>query len=182
MFTYDPEKFASLFAAPGGAELLAYLREPTSIAAPEAASWLGRPAIMGVRTSLMEAFGARLQAYRFRKMAGHMVHQILADRGWAIDDPDAHVRAVPFVKAASYVRPGLHTFHVFRNRDVANEVCISRQRRGAPLPKDAQWAYHTHFWTPLEAEIAFDLIDFPGLVATIATAGYQRLTVDMFDA
>lgn len=154
MFTYDPEKFASLFAAPGGAELLTYLREPTSIAAPEAASWLGRPAIMGVRTSLLKA----------------------------IDDPDAHVRAVPFVKAASYVRPGLHTFHVFRNRDVANEVCISRQRRGAPLPKDARWAYHTHFWTPLEAEIAFDLIDFPGLVATIATAGYQRLTVDMFDA
>ena len=53
MFTYSPEKFASLYASELGQRIWAFLTRPENVARLETASELGKPAVEGI--GLVEA-------------------------------------------------------------------------------------------------------------------------------
>ncbi len=48
MFTYSPEKFASLYASELGQRIWAFLTRPENVARLETASELGKPAVEGM--------------------------------------------------------------------------------------------------------------------------------------
>src|SRR5438067_909278 len=104
LFTYNPEKFAALYASDLGQRLWAFLTRPENVARLETASELSKPAVEGIEEPLLEAFGEDVLADRVKQMIGHMVRQILEHRGWALDQGDVKVQSVPFMKAARYRR------------------------------------------------------------------------------
>ncbi len=178
MFTYLPGRFASLHASDLGWRIWAFLTRPEEIARLETASGLGKPAVEGIEEQLLEEFRGEVLAGRVKQMVGHMVRQILEQRGWVLDQVDVKLRSVPFTKAARYRRPDWITFHAFRNTGDPRDVAITDRRQNAPLPADTRWTYYATFSSPLKAAVAFDIPDIRQLRQQIHTHGFQRVQVN----
>ena len=178
MFVYNPEKFASLYASKIGRQLWAFLTLPENVARLETASELSKPAVEGIEEQLLEAFREGVLADRVKQMIGHMVRQILEQRGWVLDQGDVKVQSVPFIKATRYRRPDWFIFHAFHNRSDPRDIAITDLRRNAPLPTDARWTYYATFASPIKAAVAFGVRDIEQLRQQVHTNGYQRVRVE----
>ncbi|RUX29320.1 hypothetical protein EOA23_13970 [Mesorhizobium sp. M2A.F.Ca.ET.042.01.1.1] len=178
MFTYSPEKFASLYASDLGQRIWTFLTRPENIARLETASELGKPAVEGIEERLLDEFRKEVLADRVKQMVGHMVRQILEQRGWALDQTDVKVQSVPFTKAARYRRPDWFTFHAFRNSSDPRDIVITDRRQNAPLPAGVRWTYYATFASPLKAAVAFGVQDIKQLRQQVHSHGYQRVHVE----
>lgn len=178
MFVYNPEKFASLYASELGQRLWAFLVLPENVARLETASELSKPAVEGIEEQLLEAFREDVLADRVKQMIGHMVRQILEQRGWVLDQGDVKVQSVPFMKAARYRRPDWFTFHAFRNTGDPRDVVITDRRQNPSLPEDARWTYYATFASPIKAAVAFGVRDISQLRQQVHANGYQRIRVE----
>ena len=175
MFTYNPEKFASLYATDLGQRFWAFLTRDATVARLETASELGRPAVEGIEDQLLAEFHEDALVDRNKQMIGHMVRQIMEQRGWVLDQSEVKVQSVPFIKASRYKRPEWSTFHVFRNTSDPRDVVITDRRQGATLPTGARWTYYLTFAGPLKAAVAFGVRDLGQLAGDVRTNGYRRL-------
>ena len=111
-------------------------------------------------------------------MIGHMVRQILEQRGWLLDQGDVKVQSVPFMKAARYRRPDWFTFHAFRNTSDPRDVVITDRRQNAALPENARWTYYATFASPIKAAVAFGVHDLSQLRQQVHANGYHRVRVE----
>lgn len=177
MFTYRPEKFATLYASELGQRIWAFLTQTESVARLETASELGKPAVEGIEEQLLAEFREDVLADRVKQMIGHMVRQILEQRDWVLDQTDVKVRSVPFSKAARYRRPDWITFHAFRNSKDPRDVVISDRRQNPTLPAGARWTFYATFASPLKAAVAFGVRDIRKLREQIHSHGYHRLRI-----
>ncbi len=178
MFTYTPGKFASLYASELGQRIWAFVTLPENVARLETASELSKPAVEGMEEQLLAEFREDILADRVKQMVGHMVRQILDQRGWILDQADVKVQSVPFSKAARYRRPDWVTFHAFRNSSDPRDIAITDRRQGAPLPTDTRWTYYATFASPLKAAIAFGVRDIRQLRQQIHSDGFQRVRIE----
>jgi hypothetical protein len=177
MFTYRPEKFASLYASELGQRIWTFLTMPKNVARLETASELSKPAVEGIEEQLLAEFREDILADRVKQMVGHMVRQILEQKGWVLDQADVKVQSVPFSKAARYRRPDWVTFHAFRSTKDPRDVAITDRRQNAPLPADTHWIYYATFASPLKAAVAFGLHDIRQLRQQVHSHGYQRVRI-----
>lgn len=178
MFIYNPEKFASLYASELGQQIWTFLTLPENVARLETASELSKPAVEGIEEQLLEAFREDVLADRVKQMIGHMVRQILEQRGWVLDQGDVKVQSVPFMKAARYRRPDWFTFHAFRNTSDPRDIAITDRRQNAPLPVGVRWTYYATFASPIKAAVAFGVRDLGQLRQQVHANGYQRVRVE----
>jgi hypothetical protein len=178
MFTYSPEKFASLYASDLGRRVWAFLCRPELVACLETACELSKPAVEGIEEQLLEEFREDILADRVKQMVGHMVRQILEQRDWVLDQNDVKVQSVPFSKAARYRRPNWITFHAFRNSSDPSDVALTDRRQNPALPSDARWSYYATFASPLKAAVAFGISDIRQLRSHVHAHGYQRVRVE----
>ncbi len=178
MFNYVPEKFASLYHSELGNRVWVFLTQPENVARLETASEVGRPAVQGIAEQLLRNFGKETLADRVKQMIGHMVRQILEQRGWVVDQKDVKVQSVPFTKATRYRRPEWFTFYAFRNSHDPRDIVITNCRQNALLPTDTRWIYYTTFASALKATVAFGITDFGQLQQQVKSYGYQRVRVE----
>lgn len=132
MFTYPPEKFASLYGSPLGQSIWKFLTRPETVARLATASELGRPAVEDIEEQLLDEFREDVLADRTKQMIGHMVRQIMQQSGWVIDRSEVRVQSVPFIKAMRYTRPNWSTFMLSATSET---LAIS------PLPTGAKTQY-----------------------------------------
>lgn len=177
MIAYNPEKFASLFATEIGQQLLDFLTSPENVARLETASELSKPAVEGIEEQLLETFRENVLADRVKQMIGHMVRQILEQRGWVLDQGDVKVQSVPFMKASRYRRPNWFTFHAFRNASDPHDIVITDRRQNASLPAGVRWTYYATFASPIKAAVAFGIRDISQLRQQVHANGYRRVYV-----
>jgi hypothetical protein len=178
MWSYNPEKFASLYKSDIGQRTWLFLVRPETIARLETASELGKPAVEGIEEQLLQEFSEEVLADRVKQMIGHMVRQIMEQRGWLLDQSDVKVQSIPFMKAARYRRPDWSTFHAFRNASDSHDVVITDRRQNAALPTGIRWIYYATFASPLKAAIAFGVNDLRQLRETVRSTGYHRLRIE----
>ena len=178
MYTYNPEKFASLFGSPLGQSLWDFLTQRETVARLETASELGKPAVEGVEGQLLKKFREDVLTHRVKQMVGHMVRQIMEQDNWVLDQTDVKVRSVPFIKAARYRRPDWSTFHVFRNTSDPRDVIITDRRQNPTLPADSRWTYYATFASPLQAAVAFGVRDIKHLRQQVHLHGYHRVRME----
>lgn len=178
MFSYNPEKFASLYESELGRRIWEFLTRTDNVARLETASQLSKPAVEGIEEQLLEEFREEVLADRVKQMVGHMVRQILEQRDWVLDQTDVKVQSVPFSKAARYRRPDWITFHAFRNASDPRDVVITDRRQNAPLPTNARWSYYATFASPLKAAVAFGVRDIRQLRQHVHAHGYQRVRIE----
>lgn len=178
MLTYNPEKFASLYATETGQQIWAFLGQPENIARLETASELRKPAVEGLEEQLLAEFRENVLADRVKQMVGHMVRQILEQRGWVLDQSDVKIQSVPFRKAARYRRLDWITFYAFRSINDPQDVVITDRRQHPQLPGDARWSYYATFASPLKAAVAFGIGDTKQLRQQIHTQGFWRVRLE----
>jgi hypothetical protein len=178
MFTYDPEKFASINNTPLGRQIWGFMTRPETVARLETASELGRPALEGIEEQLLDTFREEVLADRVKQMIGHMARQIMEQRGWVLDQSEVRVLSVPFIKATRYRRPDWFTFHAFRNTSDPRDVAITDRRQNPDLPQDARWTYYVTFSSPLKASVAFGVSDLGKLAEEVRGRGYRRVRVE----
>lgn len=88
---YRPDKFASTFKAEGGRVIWDFLNKDISITRMETASYLLRPAIEPLAPYLLNEFGAGIAARRMKQMVGHMVRQIMENRGYRLQQSNVRI-------------------------------------------------------------------------------------------
>jgi hypothetical protein len=176
MFTYSPEKFASLYASELGQRIWAFLTRPENVARLETASELGKPAVEGIEEQLLAEFREVL-ADRVKQMVGHMVRQIWSSEIGCSTRP-MKVQSVPFSKAARYRRPDWFTFHAFRNSSDPRDVVITDRRQNPTLPNGARWTFYATFASPLKAAVAFGVNDIKQLRQQVHSHGFHRVRIE----
>jgi len=111
--TYDPQQFLELYRSELGQALWLFLNEPASVLRMETATYLGRPALEALSPSLQQQFGPAVFEDRVKRMAGHMVRQILQAHGYQLDRTGVKITTPGngFNTAARYVcvTPGVTT-------------------------------------------------------------------------
>ncbi|WP_145991949.1 hypothetical protein [Neptunicoccus cionae] len=84
MQTYRPDKFKTTYDTMQGEALWKFLNEASTIAIMETASYLRRPAIEPLSPFLQHRFPKVRRSAQMRRMIGHMVRQILEERGFGL--------------------------------------------------------------------------------------------------
>jgi len=177
MFTYSPEKFATLYDSELGQHIWSFLTRDDNVARLETASELSKPAVEGIEEQLLAEFREEVLADRVKQMVGHMVRQILEQRDWVLDQTDVKVQSVPFSKATRYRRPDWFTFYAFRNSSDPRDVVITDRRQNPTLPAGTRWTFYATFASPLKAAVAFGVNDIKQLREEVHSHGYHRVQV-----
>jgi hypothetical protein len=102
---YLPGKFSDLASLSIGKKLWDFLTQQENIIRMETAVDLGKPAVEAVAGKLIERFGDDVRVDRVKQMIGHMVRQIMENRGYQLDSQNVKVlqdRRL-FSKASKYV-------------------------------------------------------------------------------
>ena len=105
---YNPERFNTTYEARNGPEIFAFLNRNENHIRMETATYLSRPALEPLSSFLLERFGDWIREDRIKQMIGHMVRQIMEQRGYRIDrsnvpitrDGNMFSRATRYVKAS----------------------------------------------------------------------------------
>lgn len=82
---HRPDHFATLYKTPGGQDLWQRLQNPEIVRIMSVASFLRRPAVEALSPYLHKEFGHDMQSKLMRQIVGHMVRQILENRGLQLD-------------------------------------------------------------------------------------------------
>lgn len=85
MHVYRPDRFESVFHKFGGNRIWQFLNQDNVIVIMETASYLRRPAIEPLSPLLRLEFSEQLGVTQVRQMIGHMVRQVLENRGYHLD-------------------------------------------------------------------------------------------------
>jgi hypothetical protein len=178
MMTYLPGSFGPLAETPLGQRLWRFLIQPENIARLETGSDLGRPALEALQEPLLAEFKEAVLDDRVKQMLGHMVRQIMEQRGWILDQGDVKVRSIPFTKAARYRRLDSVELHAFRNTRDARDVAIALGRTPTTLPGDTSWRFYCTFSRPVQAAVLFGVTDLQALRRQIEKDGYARVRVE----
>ena len=102
---YAAERFMSTYDSEGGAEIWRFLITPENLIRMETATYLSRPAIEPMSPFLVERFGERVRADRTKQMMGHMVRQIMEQRGYQLQQGNVKIsnNSNIFSRASRYV-------------------------------------------------------------------------------
>ena len=99
---YDSWKFKKLAETELGKNLWNFLNEHDNIIRMETASELKKPAVRALTTRLLKRFGDEIRNLRVKQMIGHMVKQILIERGFEVEQRNVLVDDGLFNKASRY--------------------------------------------------------------------------------
>lgn len=91
MTSYRPDKFASAYQTFEGERLWRWLNHPRQVEAMETASYLRRPAIEALSPRLHATFGTLVGSLAVRQMVGHMVRQVMENRGHMVDRANVRI-------------------------------------------------------------------------------------------
>jgi hypothetical protein len=108
MADYTAGSFSDLFNTPEGRRLWDFLNSHDNLVRMETATYLQRPALEPVSPFLQAEFGDWIAEDRSKQMAGNMVKQIMAGRGYEVERKGVKIRnrADIFTTAARYCRHG----------------------------------------------------------------------------
>lgn len=168
---YIPDKFAHDSNTPEGLKLWDILTREANIARMETASDLGQPALKPMEDILLAEMGPVITDHRMKQMAGHMVRQIMEERGFVHDASDIKIASTPFYKASRYRRKDADehpVLHIFRDSGDTKQLALtgSRDSTSLPAPTGKQWSYYNTVSSPLKASVGygFDLVDAAKIV------------------
>lgn len=101
---YDAQQFATTFETERGAEIWEFLTAPDTLIRLETATYLRRPAVEPLSPFLLERFGDDIRKDRTKQMIGHMVRQVLENRGYRISQQNVKIAAAGnmFVRGTRY--------------------------------------------------------------------------------
>lgn len=101
---YNPESYSTTFENQGGAEIWAFLTERENTIRMETATYLSRPAIEPMSPLLYERFGHKITVDRIKQMMGHMVRQIMEQRGYRLQQGNVKITSQSniFSRASRY--------------------------------------------------------------------------------
>ncbi len=103
--TYRPDQFADMFESPLGISLWAFITSPTNQIRMETACDLKRTAAEALVYPLVLEFGDAIRQPRMKRMIGHMIRQVMEQRGFKLEQKNVRVRTGDvFVRASRYVR------------------------------------------------------------------------------
>lgn len=104
MSAYLPEKFGKYFNENGGAAIWEWLNQPDSVLRMETATYLKRPAAEALSPALLARFGAPVQVDHTKRMIGHMIKQVMENRGhpWERNGVSIRTKGNIFSTAARY--------------------------------------------------------------------------------
>jgi hypothetical protein len=102
---YSAERFGSTFEKEEGAAIWEFLTGQENIVRMETATYLSRPAIEPMSPLLVEQFGPRISADRIKQMMGHMVRQIMEQRGHRLQQGNVKITSNGniFSRASRYI-------------------------------------------------------------------------------
>lgn len=128
MAQYNPDKFAKEYATSEGQMLWKVLNEDANVARMETASDLGQPALKPLEDILLREIGVAITEDRMKQMAGHMVRQIMEEKGFEHDVDGIKLASAPFYKASRYRRrdrdDGI-VLHLFRDSGDPNQLALT---------------------------------------------------------
>ena len=102
----------------------------------ETAAQLDRPAVEGIEESLLSEFGEAVLDGRTKQMIGHMVRQIMENRGYVVAQQNVKVtNGAPFTRATRYKKPDCVTYHVHRNIKSTQVLGLTQDREGGPAAR-----------------------------------------------
>ena len=141
----------------------------------ETAAQLDRPAVEGIEESLLSEFGEAVLDGRTKQMIGHMVRQIMENRGYVVAQQNVKVtNGAPFTRATRYKKPDCVTYHVHRNIKSTQVLGLTQDRAGSRLPDlSADWTYWKSFKGALRGRIAFGLPDERKARSDITEQGFH---------
>jgi hypothetical protein len=182
MNVYSAGVFATLATTPLGQRLWAFVNDPQNVARMETATALERPAIEGIEEPLLQEFGTEVFGPetlddRVKQMLGHMVRQVMEQRGYVIAVQNVKITSgAPFSRATRYKRPDDATYYVFRHPREPRTFVLTADRAGARLPAidgGGQWAFWKSFRGELRGRIAFGLEDQASARDDIQKSGFH---------
>ncbi|MFH1215586.1 MAG: hypothetical protein V1706_03690 [Pseudomonadota bacterium] len=101
---YDAGNFSDLADLTLGIKLWEFLNRKDNIVRMETATDLGRTAAEAISKKLLEEFGDDIKVNRVKQMIGHMIRQVMENRGYQIGSQNVKVDDKRlFVKASKYV-------------------------------------------------------------------------------
>lgn len=173
---YRPDKFANAFNASIGQKLWELLNRPEVIARMETASDLDQPALKPVEDILLHEFGDAILPDRMKQMTGHMVRQIMEDRGYVHDASDIKLNSVPFYKASRYRRRDRTNLYLFRSSTDPREIILTSDRSGSTLPAASgggKWMFVNSVSSPIKAQIGYGF-NLKNAAEAVASDGHFR--------
>ena len=101
---YNAGRYSTTFANERGKEIWELLIDPENIIRMETASYLSRPAIEPLSPVLFERFGEHARQDRIKQMMGHMVRQIMENRGYVLQQSNVKINSANniFSRASRY--------------------------------------------------------------------------------
>ena len=107
---YEPDRYRTTFESNHGDELFAFMTEPENLIRMETATYLSRPAIEPLSPFLVQRFGAKIAVDRMKQMMGHMVRQIMEQRGYRLEQGNVKITSPGniFSRASRYSALGEH--------------------------------------------------------------------------
>jgi len=100
---YNAGKFSDLAELQLGKDLWAFLNEKENIIRMELATEFGKTAAESVSKPLLEKFGNDVKVNRVKQMIGHMIRQIMEERGYEMGSQNVVVSIKRlFTKASKY--------------------------------------------------------------------------------
>lgn len=88
---YEPERYRTTFDNSRGKELFDFMTEPENLVRMETATYLSRPAIEPLSPLLVKRFGPDIATDRIKQMMGHMVRQIMENRGYRLEQGNVKI-------------------------------------------------------------------------------------------
>jgi hypothetical protein len=181
MNAYKAGVFAALYESEIGQRIWQHLNERDNLVRMETATALERPAAEGIEEPLLREFGEQVLNDRTKQMIGHMIRQIMEDRGYVIDVQNVKITTgAPFSRATRYKLPQDMTFHVFRHKADPRSLALAADKAGARLhsSEPGNWVYWKSFRGALRGRIAFGLDDESKARENIANSGFYIVRME----
>ena len=104
MSEYDQGRFSGTYETQNGPKIWDFLNSRENVIRMETATYLSRPAAEPLSPFLVEEFGEPVREDRIKQMIGHMVRQIMENRGFAFDQSSVRITTAGniFTSAARY--------------------------------------------------------------------------------
>ena len=103
---YKPNKFSDISDSDFGARLWKFLTSPDILLRMDTATYLRRPACEAIQDELINEFeefrgGDKSKMIRYKQMCGHMVRQIMEQRGYILDSQRIPLRVGNLFRTAT---------------------------------------------------------------------------------
>ena len=103
---YKPNKFSDISDSGFGVRLWKFLTSPNTLLRMDTATYLRRPACEAIQDELINEFeefteGDNSKLIRYKQMCGHMVRQIMEQRGYVLDSQRIPLRVGNLFRTAT---------------------------------------------------------------------------------